>query len=93
MTPRPAVSPELLSALKRLRLGRIADTLPERLLLAEKQEMPFEDMLLSPAVRRGLPAGIQRHRRPCQGRRPGPLDAPRALGQDRQGHLRPQAAQ
>lgn len=46
MTPRPAVSPELLSALKRLRLGRIADTLPERLLLAEKQEMPFEDMLL-----------------------------------------------
>ena len=31
------IHPELLSALKRLRLGRIADTLPERLVLAEKQ--------------------------------------------------------
>ena len=40
------INPELLSALKRLRLGRIADTLPERLVLAEKQEMCFEDLLL-----------------------------------------------
>lgn len=40
------VNPELVSALKRLRLGRIADTLPERLVLAEKQEMSFEDLLL-----------------------------------------------
>ncbi len=37
---------ELVDALKRLRLGRIAATLPERLVLADKQEMPFEDLLL-----------------------------------------------
>jgi DNA replication protein DnaC len=42
----PIVSPELLAALKRLKLGRIAETLPERLVLADKQEMPFDDLLL-----------------------------------------------
>ncbi|MCX5745582.1 MAG: hypothetical protein NT062_24155 [Proteobacteria bacterium] len=40
------ISSELVAALKRLRLGRILDTLPERLALAEAQDMPFEDMLL-----------------------------------------------
>lgn len=42
----PQLNPELIAALKRLKLGRIADTLPERLVLAEKQEMTFEDLLL-----------------------------------------------
>lgn len=42
----PSLSHELVSALKRLKLGRIADTLPERLVLAEKQDMTFEDLLL-----------------------------------------------
>jgi hypothetical protein len=37
---------ELVLALKRLKLGRIADTLPERLVLADKQEMTFDDLLL-----------------------------------------------
>jgi DNA replication protein DnaC len=37
---------ELVHALKRLRLGRIADTLPDRLVLADKQEMPFDELLL-----------------------------------------------
>jgi DNA replication protein DnaC len=37
---------ELVAALKRLKLGRIADTLPERLVLADKQEMTFDDLLL-----------------------------------------------
>jgi DNA replication protein DnaC len=41
-----APSPELVTALKRLRLGRIAETLPERIMLAEKQDMSFEDLLL-----------------------------------------------
>jgi DNA replication protein DnaC len=41
-----ALNPELVTALKRLRLGRIADTLPERLVLADKQEMAFQDLLL-----------------------------------------------
>lgn len=42
----PAINPELVVALKRLRLGRIADTLAERLVLAEKQDMSIEDLLL-----------------------------------------------
>jgi len=42
----PTLSPELVAALKRLRLGRIADTLSDRLVLADKQDMPFEDLLL-----------------------------------------------
>ncbi len=39
------VSPELVVALRRLRLGRIADTLPDRLALAESQGMSTEDLL------------------------------------------------
>lgn len=43
---KPVLSPDLVTALKRLRLGRIAETLPERLILAEKQDMAIEDLLL-----------------------------------------------
>jgi IstB-like ATP binding protein len=42
----PSLNPELVDALKRLRLGRIAASLPERLVLAEKHEMSFDDLLL-----------------------------------------------
>ncbi len=42
----PVLEPELVSVLKRLRLGRIVDTLPERLVLAEKQSMSAEEFLL-----------------------------------------------
>jgi DNA replication protein DnaC len=41
-----ALNPELVVALKRLRLGRIAATLPERLVLADKQSMSHEELLL-----------------------------------------------
>ena len=41
-----SLSPELVTALKALKLGRLIDTLPERLVLAEKQRMAFEDLLL-----------------------------------------------
>ncbi len=40
------LNPELISALKRLKLGRMADTLPERLVLADKQEMSLDELLL-----------------------------------------------
>lgn len=46
MASLPTIAPELVTALKRLKLGRIVDTLPDRLVLADKQEMTFEDMLL-----------------------------------------------
>jgi DNA replication protein DnaC len=42
----PVLAPELIEALKRLRLGRIATTLPDRLVLAEKQDMAFDELLL-----------------------------------------------
>jgi DNA replication protein DnaC len=45
-TTMPSLNPELIDALKRLRLGRIATSLPERLVLADKQEMAFDDLLL-----------------------------------------------
>jgi DNA replication protein DnaC len=42
----PSVNADLVGALKRLKLGRIATTLPERLVLADKQEMAFDELLL-----------------------------------------------
>ena len=41
------ISPDLHAALKRLRLGRILDSLPERITLAEKDGTPFQDLLLA----------------------------------------------
>jgi DNA replication protein DnaC len=46
MATAPTLNPELVAALKRLRLGRIALSLPERLVLADKQETSFDDLLL-----------------------------------------------
>ena len=40
------MAPELAAALKRLRLGGILPTLPERIALAEKDATPFDDLLL-----------------------------------------------
>jgi len=41
-----SVSPELVTVLKRLRLGGLVPTLAERLLLAEKENLPFQEVLL-----------------------------------------------
>ena len=40
------IDPDLKKALKRLKLGRMLDTLAERLTLARKQKMPHQDFLL-----------------------------------------------
>lgn len=45
MTPDP-ITPDLKVALRRLRLGPLLDTLPERLALARQQKMPHQDFLL-----------------------------------------------
>src|SRR4051794_9451310 len=42
----PTLDPALVSALKKLKLGYIADALPERLVLADKQDMSFESLFL-----------------------------------------------
>ena len=41
-----SVSPELVTVLKRLRLGGLVPTLAERLALAEKESLPFQEVLL-----------------------------------------------
>ncbi len=40
------ISPDLRATLRRLRLGRLLDTLPDRLVLARQQKMPHQDFLL-----------------------------------------------
>ena len=45
MTP-DVISPELVAVFRRLKLGRLLDTLPERLVLARQQHMAHQDFLL-----------------------------------------------
>ena len=45
MTPDP-ISPDLKTVLRRLKLSRMLDTLPERLALARQEKMPHQDLLL-----------------------------------------------
>jgi len=45
MTP-DALGPELIAVFRRLKLGRLLDTLPERLVLARQQQMAHQDFLL-----------------------------------------------
>jgi DNA replication protein DnaC len=64
------ISPELVAAFKRLRLGGLLPTLAERLTMAEKQSTPLEDVLLmlftdeisrresTAAARRAVDAGL-----------------------------------
>jgi DNA replication protein DnaC len=40
------IQPELQSTLRRLKLGRLLDTLPERLTLARQQKLPHQDFLM-----------------------------------------------
>mgnify|MGYP000092791754 FL=1 len=41
-----AISPDLKTTLRRLKLSRMLDTLPERFILARQQKMPHQDLLL-----------------------------------------------
>lgn len=55
-----AISNDLRATLRRLRLGRMVDTLPERLAIARQQKMPHQDFLL-------LALGDEVSRRESQG--------------------------
>ena len=46
MTPTESLSPDLRTVLRRLKLSRMSDTLPERCALARQQKMPYQDFLL-----------------------------------------------
>ena len=45
MNPQ-TISPDMKTVLRRLKLGRMLDTLPERFVLARQQKMPHQDFLL-----------------------------------------------
>jgi DNA replication protein DnaC len=46
MSPRDPISPDRIGVLRRLKLGRILDALPDRLALARQQKMAHPDLLL-----------------------------------------------
>jgi DNA replication protein DnaC len=46
MTPTDSISQDLRTVLRRLKLSRMSDTLPERFVLARQQKMPHQDFLL-----------------------------------------------
>lgn len=66
----PIISPDLVAALKKLRLGKLLDILPARLAMAEREHLPFQDIMLilltdeierrqsTAAVRRAGDAGL-----------------------------------
>ena len=83
-TAAPSVSPELRSLLRRLKLGRSLDTLPERLALARQNTLShaeFLELVLADEVERRdrTSAGLR------AGRAPRPGHGPRRLGRHRRG--------
>ena len=85
------ISPDLKTILRRLRLSRILDTLPERLVLARQQKMPHQDWLLlilsDEATRRDTLAVTLR----VQKAHLDPNMHLEAVGSQRQGDVRPRA--
>jgi DNA replication protein DnaC len=45
VAPAPSIDPELRALLRRVKLGRVLDTLPERLALAKTESLPHADFL------------------------------------------------
>ena len=83
------VTPELKALLRRVKLGRCLDTLPERLALARTGEMghaEFLELVLADEVTRRETSSADRR---SQRRRARPGDDPGPLGRHRQDHLRP----
>ena len=74
--PDPAVTPELRSLLRRVKLGQLTPTLPERLALARAHNLghaEFLELILSDEVTRRDAISAQRRARPAG---PGPGHAP-----------------
>ena len=46
MTTTAIIDPDLQTALKRLKLGKMLDTLPERLAIAKQQKMAHQELLM-----------------------------------------------
>ena len=81
------ISPDLKTVLRRLKLSRMLDTLPERLTLARQQKMPHHDLLLlvlSDEVSRRDSLAVTLARPESASRSD---DAPGSVGYDREGDL------
>lgn len=67
MTPTDPLSPDLRTVLRQLKLSRMVDTLPDRLVLARGQKMPHQDFLLlvlaDEAARRDSQSAVVRAQR------------------------------
>ena len=72
-----------------LKLGRLLDTLPERLALARSHELEPHGVLGAALLRRGPTPGRRLGRAAGAGGQAGPDDDTRGLGRHRQDHLRP----
>jgi hypothetical protein len=46
MTTTMTIDPDLRTALKRVKLGKLLDTLPERLAIAKQQKLGHQELLL-----------------------------------------------
>ena len=74
MSPTLTVTPELKALLRRVKLGRCLDTLPERLTLARQQQLThhefLETLLADEVTRRDIQSALLRApRRPASTRR------------------------
>ena len=85
----PTVTPELKALLRRVKLGRCLDTLPERLALARTGLDGPRRVPRARPRRRGHPPRDHLRRPACPRRRARPEHDPGPLGRHRQGHLRP----
>ena len=89
MSPTLTVTPELKALLRRVKLGRCLDTLPERLTLARQQQLThhefLETLLADEVTRRDIQSALLR----ATDGRPRRVDDPGPLGRHRQRHLRP----
>ena len=93
MTTTEIITADLKTVLRRLKLSRMLDTLPERLTLARQQKIPHQDFLLqvlSDEVTRRESLAVTP---PRPESRFGSHDAPRELGYHREGDFRPGAPQ
>ena len=87
--PTPTVSPELKALMRKLKLGRLIDTLPERLALAKTHGLSHMEFLEQLLLRRGDPPRRRLGRAAGAGRAPRSGHGARGVGRRRQGHLRP----
>ncbi len=85
--PTPSVSPELKVLMRRLKLGQLITTLPERLALARSSRVHPQPVPRAALQRRGATSRRRLGRTTGPGGQAGPPHGARGLGRERQDHL------